>query len=137
MFPEVLNAIMVHEDENAPIDECRVAIVDSQLQITHHREISIALADAILKNRNTLLKNIKEIIPECINFNLLPSTKGKSHVKCSTFTLQVNVKHNTVDEINTLADMAQVAHEAVLKSLQRDIILKNIHEDMKPFRDEE
>ncbi|MER2007639.1 MAG: hypothetical protein ABS939_09320 [Psychrobacillus sp.] len=113
------------------IDECRVSIVDSRLQVTHHVEVSAKLANAIQQNK--LLEDVKAICPKVVNIQILPEFNGKNNVKCSTLTLEVNVKHNTVEKIDDLAEACQTIHFAVLDAAQRDLIISAVNKDLKPY----
>lgn len=113
------------------IDECRVSIVDSRLQVTHHVEISAPLALAI--DRNKLLNDVKALCPKVVNIQILPEHNGKTNVKCSTLTIEVNVKHNTVAKINDLADACEAIHYAVLDAAQRNLIISAVNKDLAPY----
>ena len=130
MVPEILKSLL-----EQGIDECRVSIVDSRLQVTHHVEVSTQLAKVIQQNK--MLDDIKALCPKVTNIQILPEFNGKNNVKCSTLTLEVNVKHNTVDKINDLAEACQAIHfavlDAVLDAAQRDLIIAAINKDLKPY----
>lgn len=113
------------------IDECRVSIVDSRLQVTHHVEVSTQLAKVIQQNK--LLDDVKVLCPKVVNIQILPEYNGKTNVKCSTLTVEVNVKHNTVAKINDLADACEKIHYAVLDAAQRDLIISAVNKDLKPY----
>lgn len=128
MVPEILKKLLEKEQR---IDECRVSIVDSRLQVTHHVEVSTQLAKVIQQNK--LLEDVKAICPKVANIQILPEFNGKNNVKCSTLTLEVNVKHNTVDKINDLAEACQTIHFAVLDAAQRDLIISAVNKDLKQY----
>lgn len=128
MVPEILKKLFEKEQR---IDECRVSIVDSRLQVTHHAEVSTQLAKVIQQSK--MLDDIKVICPKVVNIQILPEFNGKNNVKCSTLTLEVNVKHNTVDKINDLAEACQTIHFAVLDAAQRDLIISAVNKDLKPY----
>lgn len=128
MVPEILKKLFEKEQS---IDECRVSIVDSRLQVTHHVEVSTQLAKVIQQSK--VLDDIKAICPKVVNIQILPEFNGKTNVKCSTLTLEVNIKHNTVDKINDLAEACQTIHFAVLDAAQRDLIISAVNKDLKPY----
>lgn len=128
MVPEILKSLL-----EQGIDECRVSIVDSRLQVTHHVEVSTQLANIIQQNKQKMLDNIKALCPKVTNIQILPEFNGKNNVKCSTLTLEVNVKHNTVAKINDLAEACQAIHFAVLDAAQRDLIIAAVNKDLKPY----
>lgn len=128
MVPEILKSLLKEEQR---IDECRVSIVDSRLQVTHHVEVSTKLANVIQQNK--MLDSIKTLCPKVTNIQILPEFNGKNNVKCSTLTIEVNVKHNTVDKINDLAEACQAIHFAVLDAAQRDLIITAVNKDLKPY----
>lgn len=128
MVPKILKQLFEKEQH---IDECRVSIVDSRLQVTHHVEVSTKLANVIQQNK--LLNDVKAICPKVVNIQILPEFNGKTNVKCSTLTLEVNVKHNTVDKINDLAEACQAIHFAVLDAAQRDLIISAVNKDLAPY----
>lgn len=130
MVPEILKQLL---KKGQHIDECRVSIVDSCLQVTHHVEVSTQLANIIQQNKQKMLDDIKALCPKVINIQILPEFNGKNNVKCSTLTLEVNVKHNTVDKINDLAEACQAIHFAVLDAAQRDLIIAAVNKDLKPY----
>lgn len=128
MVPKILKSLLKEEQR---IDECRVSIVDSRLQVTHHVEVSTKLANVIQQNK--MLDDIKALCPKVTNIQILPEFNGKNNVKCSTLTLEVNVKHNTVEKIDDLAEACQAIHFAVLDAAQRDLIIAAINKDLKPY----
>lgn len=128
MVPEILKSLLKEEQR---IDECRVSIVDSRLQVTHHVEVSTKLANVIQQNK--LLDDIKASCPKVVNIQILPEFNGKNNVKCSTLTLEVNVKHNTVEKIDDLAEACQAIHFAVLDAAQRDLIISAVNKDLKQY----
>ena len=128
MVPKILKSLLKEEQR---IDECRVSIVDSRLQVTHHVEVSPQLANIIQQNK--MLDSIKALCPKVVNIQVLPEFNGKNNVKCSTLTLEVNVKHNTVEKIDDLAEACQAIHFAVLDAAQRDLIIAAINKDLKPY----
>lgn len=128
MVPEILKSLLKEEQR---IDECRVSIVDSRLQVTHHVEVSTQLAKVIQQNK--LLDDIKASCPKVVNIQILPEFNGKNNVKCSTLTLEVNVKHNTVEKIDDLAEACQTIHFAMLDAAQRDLIISAVNKDLKKY----
>ena len=130
MVPEILKQLL---KKGQHIDECRVSIVDSRLQVTHHVEVSTQLANIIQQNKQKMLDDIKALCPKVTNIQILPEFNGKNNVKCSTLTLEVNVKHNTVDKIDDLAEKCQAIHFAVLDAAQRDLIIAALNKDLKPY----
>lgn len=130
MVPEILKQLL---KKGQHIDECRVSIVDSRLQVTHHVEVSTQLANVIQQNKQKMLDDIKALCPKVTNIQILPEFNGKNNVKCSTLTLEVNVKHNTVDKINDLAEACQTIHFAVLDAAQRDLIISAVNKDLKSY----
>lgn len=128
MVPKILKSLLKEEQR---IDECRVSIVDSRLQVTHHVEVSPQLANIIQQNK--MLDSIKAVCPKVTNIQILPEFNGKNNVKCSTLTLEVNVKHNTVEKIDDLAEACQAIHFAVLDAAQRDLIIAAVNKDLKPY----
>lgn len=128
MVPEILKSLLKEEQR---IDECRVSIVDSRLQVTHHVEVSTQLAKVIQQNK--MLDDIKALCPKVTNIQILPEFNGKNNVKCSTLTLEVNIKHNTVDKINDLAEACETIHFAMLDAAQRDLIISAVDKDLKQY----
>lgn len=130
MIPELLKPLLKKEQH---IDECRVSIVDSRLQVTHHVEVPTKLANIIQQNKQKMLDDIKALCPKVTNIQILPEFNGKNNVKCSTLTLEVNVKHNTVEKIDDLAEACETIHFAVLDAAQRDLIIEAVNKDLKPY----
>jgi hypothetical protein len=97
--------------------------------------ISANLADVIRKDSGKILNKIQTNLHSCTQFGILPSKTGQKHHTCSTLTITVGANHNDLKEINDLAAIARVAHEAVLDALSMDITLNNLQDDMKPYEE--
>lgn len=134
-LPEFIGKILDRE-EHEPIDEVRVSIVEGQLQVTHQLEVTDHIADAISKNFRATQKELKELLPCCVNFGMLPC-KNSKNVRCSTLTLQVNMSHNTVDEINELAEACEHAHRIIIQVVSADIRIENIYKDIAHLVEEQ
>lgn len=130
-LPALLQRILGVDAE--PVREIRINIVEGQLQVTSQIEVNDSLDEVITKNQRSVKKDIQGFLPECVNFGMLPCRKNDDNIRCSTLTLQVDMEHNSIDEINTLAKACEAAHTAVLDGLSQNIILKNIHDDLIPF----
>lgn len=133
-LPALIQSIL--ESPKPKANDSRVYIVDGQLQIMDQIEVSESLSEVIGKEFRNVQKKLKDVLPECVNFGLLPHVADNKHTRCSTLTLQVSMKHNSVADINVLAQMCHAAHEAILDGISMETTLKNIHADLTPFADD-
>lgn len=134
MLPDVIiNDILSSREEEEKVNVCRITFVEGKLVITSNIAVAAPLADIVMKDRNKILKEIKEIIPEIMNIQIAP-TGGKKHVQCSALSIGIDATHNTYEEIGDACDMTETAHRAILDHLTRDLKLKAISDDMKHFR---
>lgn len=135
MLPAFLERIISEKESEQPIDECRVSMPANSdfIQVTHYQQVSGQLGALVEESKKNLLDEIKSHLPACVNIQTLPVKQGKKSVMCVCLTLQMDAKHNRIDEINKLCDMAEVANMTVLHKMEAGLKLDNIHADMKPF----
>jgi hypothetical protein len=135
-LPEVIAEVIGEKKTNVEsINKVRVQMIEGVLSVISIIGISANLADVIRKDSGKILNKIQNNLHSCTNFGILPSKTGQKHHTCSTLTITVGAHHNDLKEINDLAAMAKVAHEAVLDALSMDIVLNNIQADMKPYEE--
>lgn len=135
-LPEVIAEVIGEKKTNVEsINKVRVQMIEGVLSVVSIIGISANLADVIRKDSDKILSKIQTNLHSCTQFGILPSKTGEKHSTCSTLVITVNAHHNDLKEINNLATMAKVAHEAVLDALSMDIVLNNIQADMKPYED--
>lgn len=135
-LPEVIAEVIGEKKTNVePINKVRVQMIEGKLSVISIIGISANLADVIRKDSGKILNNIQTNFHSCTQFGILPSKTGQKNHTCSTLAITVDAHHNDLKEINELADVARVAHEAVLDALSMDIVLKNLQGDMKPYEE--
>lgn len=135
-LPEVIAEVIGEKKTNVEsINKVRVQMIEGVLSVISIIGISANLADVIRKDSGKILNKIQNNLHSCTNFGILPSKTGQKHHTCSTLTITVGANHNDLKEINDIAAMAKVAHEAVLDALSMDIVLNNIQADMKPYEE--
>lgn len=131
-----LPKVIVEEETNVEcINKVRVQMIEGVLSVISIIGISDNLANVIRKDSGKILNKIQTNLHLCTQFGILPSKTCQKHHTCSTLTITVGANHNDLKEINDLATMARIAHEAVLDALSMDIVLNNIQADMKPYED--
>lgn len=131
-----LPKVIAEEEINVEsINKVRVQMIEGVLSVISIIGISDNLANVIRKDSGKILNKIQTNLYSCTQFGILPSKTCQKHHTCSTLTITVDAKHNDLKEINDLATMARIAHEAVLDALSMDIVLNNIQADMKPYED--
>lgn len=135
-LPEVIAEVIGEKRTDVEsINKVRVQMIEGVLSVISIIGISANLADVIRKDSGKILNKIQNNLHSCTNFGILPSKTGQKHHTCSTLTITVNAHHNDLKEINDLAAIARVAHEAVLDALSMDITLNNLQADMKPYEE--
>lgn len=135
-LPEVIAEVIGEKKTNVEsINKVRVQMIEEVLSVISIIGISANLADVIRKDSGKILNKIQTNLHSCTQFGILPSKTGQKHHTCSTLTITVDAHHNDLQEINDLAAIARVAHEAVLDALSMDITLNNLQADMKPYEE--
>lgn len=132
-LPEVIAEVIGEKTNIESINKVRVQMIEGVLSVISIIGISANLADVIRKDSGKILNKIQSNLHSCTNFGILPSKTGQKHHTCSVLTITVDAHHNDLQEINDLAAIARVAHEAVLDALSMDITLNNLQADMKPY----
>lgn len=135
-LPEVIAEVIGEKKTDVePINKVRVQMIEGVLSVISIIGISANLADVIRKDSGKILNKIQTNLHSCTQFGILPSKTGQKHHTCSTLAITVDAHHNDLKEINDLAAIARVAHEAVLNALSMDITLNNLQADMKPYEE--
>lgn len=135
-LPEVIAEVIGEKKTNVEsINKVRVRVVEEKLSVVSIIGISTNLADVIRKDSGKILNKIQTNLRSCTQFGILPSKTGQKHNTCSVLAITVDAHHNDLQEINDLAAIARVAHEAVLDALSMDITLNNLQADMKPYEE--
>ena len=135
-LPEVIAEVIGEKKTNVEsINKVRVQMIEGVLSVISIIGISANLADVIRKDSGKILNKIQTNLHSCTQFGILPSKTGQKHHTCSTLTITVGANHNDLREINDLAAIARVAHEAVLDALSMDITLNNLQDDMKSYEE--
>lgn len=132
---EIAKIIGEKKTDIESVNKVRVQMIEGKLSVISIIGVSTNLADIIRKNSGKILNKIQENLHLCTQFGILPSKTGQKHQTCSTLAITVDANHNDLKEINNLATIAKVAHEAVLDALSMDIILNNLQADMKPYEE--
>ena len=135
-LPEVIAEVIGEKRTDVEsVNKIRVQMIEGVLSVISIIGISANLADVIRKDSGKILNKIQTNLHSCTQFGILPSKTGQKHHTCSTLTITVGANHNDLKEINDLAAIARIAHEAVLDALSMDITLNNLQDDMKPYED--
>ncbi len=133
-LPEVIAEVIGEKKTDVEsVNKVRVQMFEGVLSVISIIGISANLADVIRKDSGKILNKIQTNLHSCTQFGILPSKTGQKHRTCSTLAITVDAHHNDLKEINELADIARVAHEAVLDALSMDITLNHLQDDMKPY----
>ena len=133
-LPQVIAEVIGEKKTDVEsVNKVRVQTIEGVLSVISIIGVSAKLADVIRKDSGKILSKIQSNLHLCTNFGILPSKTGQKHPTCSTLTISVDAHHNDLKEINDLAVMARIAHEAILDALSVDLVLNNIQADMKPY----